>query len=137
MRDEALELVREGHDLHYASKGSDPDLALLDGDRLYAAGLEKLAAGADLEAIRALADLISACAQAAAEERPGAARRRLGGHRGAPRGDEVHAALRFRSVDSPAPTDPLALARPPSTVQVQVHRWTPVPGRLRGRDGHA
>ena len=72
-REEAMRLVREGHDLHYSAKGSDPDLALLDGDRLYAAGLERLAAEGDLEAIRALADLISDCARAAAEERPGAA----------------------------------------------------------------
>jgi hypothetical protein len=72
-REEALRLVREGHDLHYLDTGADPDLALLDGDRLYAAGLEKLAESGDLEAIRALADLISDCARAAAEERPGAA----------------------------------------------------------------
>ena len=69
-RSEALRLVREGHDLHYANSGTDPDLALLDGDRLYAAGLEKLAESGDLEAIRLLADLISDCARAAAEERP-------------------------------------------------------------------
>jgi hypothetical protein len=72
-RAEALALVREGHDLHYAGEAEEPDLALLDGDRLYAAGLEKLAESGDLEAIRALADLISDCARAAAEERPGAA----------------------------------------------------------------
>jgi hypothetical protein len=72
-REEALRLVREGHDLHYGPAAEDPDLALLDGDRLYAAGLEQLAAVGDLEAIRALADLISDCARAAAEERPGAA----------------------------------------------------------------
>ena len=72
-RAEALGLVREGHDLHSAGAAPDPDLALLDGDRLYAAGLEKLAAAGDLEAIRALADLISDCARSAAEERPGAA----------------------------------------------------------------
>ena len=71
-REEALRLVREGHDLHYAGAATDPDLALLDGDRLYAAGLEELAAVGDLEAIRALADLISDCARAAAEERPDA-----------------------------------------------------------------
>ena len=71
-REEALRLVREGHDLHYANPGTDPDFALLDGDRLYAAGLEKLAAEGDLEAIRELADLMSECARAAAEERPGA-----------------------------------------------------------------
>ena len=71
-RQEALALVREGHDLHYAGTAEDADLALLDGDRLYAAGLEKLAASGDIEAIRALADLISACSRAAAEERPDA-----------------------------------------------------------------
>lgn len=70
-RAEALRLVREGHDLHYGGRPSEgPDLALLDGDRLYAAGLERLAQTGDLEAIRALADLISACARAAAERRP-------------------------------------------------------------------
>ena len=71
-RTEALRLVREGHDLHYRA-AEDADRALLDRDRLYAAGLERLAAAGDLEAIRALADLISDCARAAAEERPGAA----------------------------------------------------------------
>ena len=73
MRAEALRLVREGHDLHYGGEAEDPDLALLDGDRLYAAGLEALAAEGDLEAIRALADLISDCARAAAEDARGAA----------------------------------------------------------------
>ena len=72
-REEALRLVRQGHDLHYDGGAEDQDLALLDGDRLYAAGLEKLAADGDLEAIRALADLISDCARAAAEESPAAA----------------------------------------------------------------
>ena len=71
-REEALRLVRQGHDLHYGG-AEDPDLALLDGDRLYAAGLERLAEGGDLEAIVALADLISDCARAAAEQRPAVA----------------------------------------------------------------
>ena len=69
-RAEALRLVREGHDLHYAGTAADADLALLDGDRLYAAGLEKLAVSGDVEAVAALADLISDCARAAAERRP-------------------------------------------------------------------
>ena len=69
-RAEALRLVREGHDLHYSGDAADADLALLDGDRLYAAGLEKLAESGDLEAIGLMADLISDCARAAAEERP-------------------------------------------------------------------
>ncbi len=81
-REEALRLVRDGHDLHYpaapapgavaAPAPADPDLALLDGDRLYAAGLEKLAESGDIVAITALADLISECARAAAEGRPDA-----------------------------------------------------------------
>jgi len=69
-RVEALELVREGHDLHYAGRAGDADLALLDGDRLYAQGLERLAEDGDLEMIAELADLISDCARAAAEDRP-------------------------------------------------------------------
>ncbi len=72
---DALRLVREGHDLHYAGRAGEPDLALLDGDRLYAEGLERLAAEGDLATIAELADLISTCARAAAEERPDEAER--------------------------------------------------------------
>lgn len=70
-----LEAVREGYLLHYgeprAYAGMDPDLQLLAGDALYALGLSRLAEGGDLEAVEALADLISACAQAEAEGRAG------------------------------------------------------------------
>jgi hypothetical protein len=45
----------------------DPDLALLLGDQLYALGLARLAALGDLEAVDALADVISLLAQAHAE----------------------------------------------------------------------
>ena len=48
----------------------DPDLALLAGDRLYALGLERLAAIGDLEAVAELADVIALCAQAHAEGDP-------------------------------------------------------------------
>ena len=48
----------------------DPDLALLAGDRLYALGLERLAALGDLDAVTELADVISLCAQAHAEGDP-------------------------------------------------------------------
>ncbi len=73
--DLAVAAIREGHDCHYAGAGAvvapaDPDLALLAGDALYALGLERLAERGDLEAIRLLADVISGCAQAHAEERP-------------------------------------------------------------------
>ena len=62
-----IESVREGYLLHYGEPrvmvGADPDLALLAGDYLYALGLERLAALADLDAIRELSDLISLSAQ--------------------------------------------------------------------------
>jgi hypothetical protein len=69
-----LEAVYEGFLLHYreprAFGGMDGDLSLLAGDSLYALGLERLAAAGNLPAVAALADLISACAQAQAEGRP-------------------------------------------------------------------
>lgn len=74
-----VEAVHEGYLLHHADSrvidDSDPDLALLAGDRLYAAGLEQLAAAGDLASVRALADVIalSAAAHAAADERLAAA----------------------------------------------------------------
>lgn len=68
-----IEAVREGYLLHYGGTGGgrimsreDDDLALLAGDRLYALGLERLAAAGDLDAVRALADLIALSAQAQA-----------------------------------------------------------------------
>jgi hypothetical protein len=63
-----LELVLEGSLLHYGTPRvlgpEDPDLALLLGDRLYALGLERLAALGDLEAVAELGELISLLAQA-------------------------------------------------------------------------
>jgi hypothetical protein len=78
--DFAVEAIREGWLLHSGGRGAivapdDPDLALLAGDRLYALGLERLAADGDLAAIRALADVISECAQSHAEADPDVARR--------------------------------------------------------------
>jgi hypothetical protein len=73
-----LAAVREGYLLHYDDprivQTRDPDLALLGGDRLYALGLAKLAEIGDLTAVARLADLISRCAQAHAENDPNAAR---------------------------------------------------------------
>jgi hypothetical protein len=67
-----LEAVREGYLLHYGQprlmSRADDDLALLAGDRLYALGLERLAAAGDLVAVEALADLIALGAQAQAAE---------------------------------------------------------------------
>ena len=83
--DLAVEAIREGWRLHSDGRGAvlapdDPDLALLGGDRLYALGLERLAAEGDLPRIAALADVISECARSHAEgdpERARAAWRRL------------------------------------------------------------
>jgi hypothetical protein len=72
-----VEAIREGYLQHYAEgrvvRPGDPDLALLAGDRLYALGLERLAALGDLEAVARLADLISLSAQIHAEGDPGRA----------------------------------------------------------------
>jgi hypothetical protein len=69
-----LEAVYEGYLLHYetprAFTGMDPDLRLLAGDSLYALGLERLAAGGDIDAVRELSDLISLCAFVQAQGRP-------------------------------------------------------------------
>jgi hypothetical protein len=71
-----VESVHEGFLLHYRDEpraftpDMDPDLRLLAGDSLYALGLERLAQAGDLAAVAELADLISSCAQAEAEQRP-------------------------------------------------------------------
>ena len=68
-----VETIFEGYLQHYGHgrvlKASDPELALLAGDRLYALGLSRLARLGDLEAIAVLADVISDCARAHAEGR--------------------------------------------------------------------
>ncbi len=73
VRAAAAELVREGYLLHYGTARyyaiADPDLALLAGDRLYAAGLAALSDAGDVEAVGILARLIAACAEAHAAGR--------------------------------------------------------------------
>lgn len=68
LRAAAAELVREGYLLHYGTARwhaiEDPELALLAGDRMYASGLAALAEADDIEAVRALAQLIAGCAEA-------------------------------------------------------------------------
>jgi hypothetical protein len=59
--------IADGVRLHYEAAGDDPDLALLEGDQLYASGLARLAALGDLEATGVLANAISSVAQAHAE----------------------------------------------------------------------
>jgi hypothetical protein len=72
-----LEMIYEGSLLHYGSgrvvRTDDADLALLLGDQLYALGLTRLASLGDLEAVGALADVISRLAQAHAEGDSGSA----------------------------------------------------------------
>jgi hypothetical protein len=69
----AVESIREGYLLHYGEPrllaGHDEDLALLAGDYLYAVGLERLARLGDIDAVAALAELISRCAQLYSEGR--------------------------------------------------------------------
>jgi hypothetical protein len=81
-----VEAIREGYLEHYATgrvvRPEDPDLALLAGDRLYALGLERLAALGDLDAVTELADIISLCAQAHAEGDPARRGRRGAGSEG-------------------------------------------------------
>ncbi len=69
-----VEAVREGYLLHYGGRSrlldiTDPDLALLAGDRLYALGLASLADVGDLASVAELADVIalSAAAHAAGD----------------------------------------------------------------------
>jgi hypothetical protein len=66
-----LETVYEGYLLHYGEPRAfdrmDDDMRLLAGDALYALGLSRLAAAADLEAVGELSDLISLSAQAQVE----------------------------------------------------------------------
>ena len=73
-----VEAIHEGYLQHYGRgrivRTDDPDLALLAGDRLYALGLERLAALGDLDAVAELADVISLAAQAHAEDDPERAR---------------------------------------------------------------
>ncbi len=72
-----LAAVREGYLLHYGEPRvvgtPEADLALLGGDRLYALALATLAQLGDVDAVAWLADLISDCARAHADDDPAAA----------------------------------------------------------------
>jgi hypothetical protein len=61
-----IEAIHEGYRLHYGGQrllaDAEPDLRLLAGDRLFAAGLERLVALGDVPAVIELADVISLCA---------------------------------------------------------------------------
>jgi len=64
-----LETIYEGYLVLYEPQ--DGDAALVAGDYLYAQGLARIAALGEVEAVSDLAELISVCAQARADSRPG------------------------------------------------------------------
>ena len=70
-----VETIYEGYLVHYGRPRlfapPDGDAALLLGDYLYAHGLVRIAQTGDVDAVGDLAELISLCAQARAEERDG------------------------------------------------------------------
>ena len=88
-----LETIYEGYLLHYGRPRlfapPDADTALLLGDYLYAHGLVRIAATGEIDAVAALAELISTCAHLRAEGAPGDGEawadtaRKLGGTAGA------------------------------------------------------
>jgi hypothetical protein len=71
----ALETIYEGYLVHYGRpRLFDPpgdDEAILLGDYLYAHGLVRVADTGELDAVAALAELISTCAHLRAEDGPG------------------------------------------------------------------
>ena len=95
-----FESIYEGYLLHYGRPRlfdpEDDDVALLLGDYLYAHGLVRIAALGEIEAVSALAELISTCAQLRGEGEAGdgeawvGAALRLGGD---PEPEEVERAL--------------------------------------------
>ena len=97
-----LETIYEGYLVHYGRPRlfapPDADVALLLGDYLYAHGLVRIAATGDLDAVAALAELISACAALRAEGDEGdehawlAAVARLGGSPAPPEVEHARAA---------------------------------------------
>jgi len=84
-----IETIYEGYLVHYGQprlfEPADDETALLLGDYLYAHGLVRIAATGELDAVVALAELISTCAHLRAEQAEGdgeawvGAVRRLGG----------------------------------------------------------
>jgi hypothetical protein len=100
-----LETIYEAYLVHYGHPRlfapADSDIALLLGDYLYAHGLVRIAALGDVDAVAALAELISGCAALRAEGAPGDGSawvdcaRRLGGD---PEAAEVERALAAHAV---------------------------------------
>jgi hypothetical protein len=110
-----LETIYEGYLAHYGTPRlfapSDPDLALLLGDYLYAHGLVRIASFGETDAVSDLSELISLCSQLRAEDAEGdgalwAASAALLGT--GPRLDDARGALRLRG--DPAPLEAAARA---------------------------
>jgi hypothetical protein len=70
-----LETIYEGYLLHYGNprlfRADDRDTRILLGDYLYAHGLVRVASLGDVDAVGALAELLSLCAHLRAEGLPG------------------------------------------------------------------
>ena len=70
-----IETIYEGYLLHYGRprlfRADDRDTRILLGDYLYAHGLVRVAALGDVDAVGALAELLSLCAHLRAEGLPG------------------------------------------------------------------
>jgi hypothetical protein len=110
-----LETIYEGYLAHYGTPRlfapSDPDLALLLGDYLYAHGLVRIASFGETDAVSDLSELISLCSQLRAEDADGdgalwAASAALLGT--GPQLDDARGALRLRG--DPAPLEAAARA---------------------------
>jgi hypothetical protein len=126
---EGVEAIYEGYLVHHAPRGrafapADREQALLLGDYLYATGLVRVCAAGDVEAIAALADLVSLAAHLRAEGgRPVDAELWLATarHLAGPRDDRLAAARDALRDGDPAPllalvddaeaAEPLALHR--------------------------
>ena len=108
-----LETIYEGYLAHYGTPRlfapSDPDVALLLGDYLYAHGLVRIASSGETDAVSDLSELISLCSQLRAEDAEGdgplwAASAALLGS--GPKLGEARTALRLHG--DPAPLDAAA-----------------------------
>ncbi len=104
-----VETIYEGYLLHYGRPRlfapADEDTALLLGDYLYAHGLVHVAATGSVDAVYDLAELISLCAQARAQEGPGEAQAWVATAALLGRGGLVEARTALRERGDPAPLE--------------------------------